>query len=198
MTILARLRFDAPVGGSQFSQETSTVLRRHADAWSCCPRVTRQATTAAIRASHPARGRLSIIRDYTCVTVAALASGSPWTFPSRKNQPQPLRPRCRLNINAAESAIDAAIAGIGITHVLSYQVAYAVAEGKLRVVLEDFELAPMPLHLIHAAQGRLPLKMRSFLEFAAPHLRKSLIEDERRLARLPRGAKSESKPRRVA
>jgi hypothetical protein len=40
----------------------------------------------------------------------------------------------------------------------------------------------MPVHLIHAAQGRLPLKMRSFLEFAAPRLRKSLKIDEVKLA----------------
>ena len=39
-------------------------------------------------------------------------------------------PRCRLNVNTAEAAIDAAIAGVGITHVLSYQVARAVADGK--------------------------------------------------------------------
>ncbi|MEH2480203.1 hypothetical protein V1282_003560 [Nitrobacteraceae bacterium AZCC 2146] len=31
----------------------------------------------------------------------------------------------------------------------------------------------MPVHLIHAAQGRLPLKMRSFLEFVTPRLQKT-------------------------
>jgi hypothetical protein len=66
--------------------------------------------------------------------------------------------------------------------VISYQVARAVAEGKLQVVLREFEPEPMPVHLIHAAQGRLPLKMRSFLEFAAPRLRKSLERDEAKLA----------------
>lgn len=96
-----------------------------------------------------------------------------------------MRPTCRLNINTAECAIDAAVAGIGVTHVISYQVATAVSEDKLQVVLEEFEPPPMPVHLIHAAQGRLPLKMRSFLEFSAPRLRKSLESDEVKLSAKP-------------
>ena len=128
------------------------------------------------------------------MTFAALASGSSWTFPTRgKGNAQPVRPRCRLNINTAESAIDAAVAGIGVTHVLSYQVAQFVAEGKLQVVLEDFEPEPMPVHLMHAAQGRLPLKMRLFLDFAAPRLRKSLLADEAALAQGAELARKRSK-----
>jgi len=134
------------------------------------------------------------LADLTCVTFAALASGSSWTFPTRgKGNAQPVRPRCRLNINTAESAIDAAVAGIGVTHVLSYQVAQFVAEGKLQVVLEDFEPEPVPVHLMHAAQGRLPLKMRLFLDFAAPRLRKSLLADEAALAQGAELAKKRSK-----
>jgi DNA-binding transcriptional LysR family regulator len=135
----------------------------------------------------------------TCVTFSALASGSSWTFPtSGKSNAQPVRPRCRLNINTAESAIDAAVAGIGVTHVLSYQVAQYVAEGKLQVVLEDFEPEPVPVHLMHAAQGRLPLKMRRFLDFAAPRLRKSLLADEASLAQGAELAKKRSKDKKKA
>jgi DNA-binding transcriptional LysR family regulator len=137
------------------------------------------------------------LADLTCVTFAALASGSPWTFPTRgKSNAQPVQPRCRLNINTAESAIDAAVAGIGVTHVLSYQVAQRVAEGTLRVVLEDFEPEPVPVHLMHAAQGRLPLKMRRFLDFAAPRLRKSLLVDEASLAKGAELAKRRSKDKK--
>jgi DNA-binding transcriptional LysR family regulator len=113
-----------------------------------------------------------------------MAVGASWTFPQNgRTAAQSVRPRCRLNVNTAESAIDAAIAGIGVTHVLSYQIARAVAEGKLRVVLKDFEPEPLPVSLIHAGQGLLPLKMRSFLEFAAPRLRKSLASEQSKLDR---------------
>ena len=137
-------------------------------------------------AKHGMPKQLSDLVDLTCVTFAALNGNSSWVFPGKGRSPSlPVRPTCRLNINTAESAIDAAIAGIGVTHVISYQVARPVAEGKLQVVLQEFEPEPMPVHLIHAAQGRLPLKMRSFLEFAAPRLRKSLKIDEVKLAMKP-------------
>jgi DNA-binding transcriptional LysR family regulator len=115
------------------------------------------------------------LADFTCVTFAG-TPGS-WTFESRKYVAQPERPRCRLHVNTAEAAIDAAIAGVGLTRVLSYQVSRAITEGKLTVVLKDFEPAPAPVHIIHAGQGLLPWKVRRFLEFAVPRLRKVLIED---------------------
>jgi DNA-binding transcriptional LysR family regulator len=79
-----------------------------------------------------------------------------------------------LHTNTADSAIDAAIAGVGVTNVLSYQAARGVSEKKLKIVLRDFEPPPIPIHMIHAHHGLLPLKMRCFLEFAAPRIRKSV------------------------
>ncbi len=58
---------------------------------------------------------------------------------------------------------------------LSYQAAKAIEQGKLVAVLEEFEPEPMPVSLLHAGQGFLPLKMRSFLDFVAPRLRKALL-----------------------
>ena len=84
---------------------------------------------------------------------------------------------CRLKINTAEAAIDAAIAGIGVTNVLSYQVARPVSEGKLSLILQDFEPEPTPVHIVHGRQALLPLKLRLFVDFAASRLRKSLDDD---------------------
>jgi len=120
----------------------------------------------------------------TCVTFANLPAGSSWSFAAgEKNLTQYQRPRCRLNINTADAAIEAAIAGIGVTHVLSYQITKAVEQGLLRIVLTDFEPDPMPVHLIHAGQGLVPQKLRSFVEFAAPRLRKILTDEQRKLER---------------
>jgi DNA-binding transcriptional LysR family regulator len=118
------------------------------------------------------------LADLTCVTFSSLSSGSSWTFPSSGRGMVPADPpQCRLNVNTAEAAIDAALAGVGITRVLSYQIARAVRDGKLVVVLRDFEPDPLPVHLVHAGQGLLPLKMRSFLDFAVPRLRQALAAD---------------------
>ncbi len=122
------------------------------------------------------------LADHMCVTFTALASGMTWIFNPRGKPAKGVRPYCRLKINTAEAAIDAAIAGVGVTNVLSYQVARAVAAGKLRLVLQDYEPDPSTVHLVHAGQKILPLKLRRFTEFAASRLRKSLAADLAKLS----------------
>lgn len=90
-------------------------------------------------------------------------------------------PVYRLHVNTAEAAIDAAIAGVGLTSVLSYQVAEAVEAGKLKLALTSFEPTAAPVHLVHAHSSLVPQKMRAFLEFAAPRLRNSVAEVDMRL-----------------
>jgi DNA-binding transcriptional LysR family regulator len=82
--------------------------------------------------------------------------------------------RTRLSVTTAEAALDAAIDGVGVTRVLSYQVAAAVADGRLKLILPDHDGEPLDVSLIHAGQGRIPLKTRAFLDMAAPQLRQSL------------------------
>ncbi|TIT21776.1 MAG: LysR family transcriptional regulator [Mesorhizobium sp.] len=69
--------------------------------------------------------------------------------------------RSRLSVNTADAAIDAAVAGVGVTRVLSYQSAKAIEQGKLIAVLEEFEAEPTPVSLAHAGQGLLPLSCTS-------------------------------------
>lgn len=80
----------------------------------------------------------------------------------------------RLTVSTAEAALDAAAAGVGITRVLCYQAAAAVADGRLELILREHEGEPLGVSLIHAGQGRMPLKTRAFLDLAAPRLRQAL------------------------
>lgn len=80
----------------------------------------------------------------------------------------------RLAVTTTEAAAQAAIQGVGVTRLLHYQVADAVVRGELRIVLQTYEMEPAPVHLVHASRGRMPLKMRRFLDFAAPRLRETL------------------------
>jgi DNA-binding transcriptional LysR family regulator len=77
-------------------------------------------------------------------------------------------------VNTAEAAIDAALAGVGITRILSYQVGKAAQSGVLITVLAKFEPAPMPINLVYARQRLLPVKLRAFLDFAPARLRQRL------------------------
>lgn len=82
--------------------------------------------------------------------------------------------RARLVVSSAEAAVDAAIAGVGVVHLLHYQVADAVKAGRLLLVLEAFEGTPAPVHLLHASLSQLPLKTRRFLDVASGSLRNAL------------------------
>jgi DNA-binding transcriptional LysR family regulator len=73
-----------------------------------------------------------------------------------------------------EAAIYGAVAGFGVTRALSYQVARAVSDGRLQLVLAEYEPAPSPVSLIHGPQGLTPRKVRMLLDFAAPRLRARL------------------------
>jgi DNA-binding transcriptional LysR family regulator len=109
------------------------------------------------------------------VTFDPLSSPQHWIFPDPKSKRELRVPvRSRLSVNTAEAAIDGAAAGLGVTRVLSYQVAQAVMEGKIQIVLAEYEPAPLPVSLIHAGQGLTPLKVRMLMDFAAPRLRARL------------------------
>ena len=78
-----------------------------------------------------------------------------------------------------EAAVDATVAGAGIARLLCYQVAQAVREGALRVLLKPHEPEPMPLHLITLGGRQAPLKLRAFSDFVAPRLPPRLVFDDR-------------------
>lgn len=110
---------------------------------------------------------------HDCVTFEGLMSPDTWTFAAGKSE-TPVAIHSRLVVNTAEAAIDAAIAGVGITRVLSYQIASAIEAGALAVALQEFEPAPVPVNLVYTGGRLLPLKLRAFLDFAAPRLKARL------------------------
>jgi DNA-binding transcriptional LysR family regulator len=112
------------------------------------------------------------LAGHDCISFTASSQAERWSYPRPKPQRVNMHPR--LLVNTAEAAIDAATAGLGITRVLSYQVARSLAEGSLRLILEEFEPEEIPVSLLHR-EDRLPqAKVQSFIAFAAPRLRAAL------------------------
>jgi DNA-binding transcriptional LysR family regulator len=110
-----------------------------------------------------------------CVNFEFLSPASSWPFrfkDAKGTTDVPIRPR--LSVTTAEAAVWAASEGVGATRVLHYQCADAVRDGSLRIILADFEVEPLPVHLLHAGRGELPTKTRFFLNFAAQRLRARL------------------------
>jgi DNA-binding transcriptional LysR family regulator len=77
-------------------------------------------------------------------------------------------------VNSAEAAIGAAIGGLGVLRMMSYKIEDARCAGALEIVLEGFEAPPWPVSILYPGQGSLPLKLRTFVNFATPRLRARL------------------------
>lgn len=109
------------------------------------------------------------LANLDAIVFGSLMSPPNWQFGSER--PLKVMPlRSRLIVNTAEAAIDAAIDGLGFTRVLSYQAAQAIKAGRLVPLLEKFEPAPWPVHLLYEPRALIPQKLRAFLDFAAQRI----------------------------
>jgi DNA-binding transcriptional LysR family regulator len=70
----------------------------------------------------------------------------------------------RFITNSADAALLHAEQGGGLTRVMAYQAADAVAGGRLKVVLEKFEQAPLPIHIVYPTSRLLSAKVRTFVD----------------------------------
>jgi len=115
------------------------------------------------------------LADHDVVSFDSVSSLTTWRYWSGGNEVA-VHLRSRLSVSTIDAAIDAGLAGAGVVRALSYQVANYVRNDQLRLLLEAYEPIPRPVHLVHAKQSRLPLKLRAFFDFVAPRLRDRLIE----------------------
>ena len=86
------------------------------------------------------------------------------------------QPNVRLKVNTGSAALAAAVAGVGITRLPTYQMANELRSGALVPLLCDFDQLFVPVHLAYVRQGLLPLKVRAFLDWMAPRMRRKLQE----------------------
>jgi len=110
---------------------------------------------------------------HDCITFSGLPIGHRWTAWHGKGKKR-IAIRPRLVVNTAEAAVDAAIAGLGITRVLSYQAARAIADGQLKVILETWDTAEIPVSILHREDRLAQPKVQAFVAFAATALRRRL------------------------
>lgn len=125
---------------------------------------------------------------HRCISFDGLDAATSWTFATHDGQRRQVAVQSRLTVSTADAAIAAAALGLGLTRVLSYQVADALREGRLVRVLADAEPPAVPASLIYPGQGRLPMKTRAFIDFAVGLLRdrlRALPDEPTPAARVP-------------
>ncbi len=111
------------------------------------------------------------LKDHDIVSLVQMAPGGEWSFET-DGKAQAFRPSSRLLVNTADAAIAAALAGRGITRVLSYMVAPEVKAGRLELLLEDHEPPLVPVHVVHKETGQTSARVRAVVDHLVQHLRR--------------------------
>lgn len=115
-------------------------------------------------AAHGAPANVPALHGHALVSFTELDRAHEWRFgPTGKTA---IRIEPRLTVNTADAAIAAAVAGAGITRVLSYQAIDAVASGRLVTVLDALAPPPIPVHLVYQANRRTSVNVRAFIDAA--------------------------------
>ena len=112
---------------------------------------------------------------HRCICFDGLDAATAWAFAGKAGEKRHVPVHSRLTVSTADAAIAASALGLGLTRVLSYQVADALRDGRLVRVLAADEPPAVPASLIYPAQGRLPMKTRAFIDLAAGQLRQRLL-----------------------
>jgi DNA-binding transcriptional LysR family regulator len=121
-------------------------------------------------AQHGVPQRPEALAQHLVVAATGVTPTTEWRFFEGRRQ-LPVRLQPRLTVSTNEAAAAAATAGMGITRLPLYQIAQAVQDGQLRLVLEDFERAALPIHVVHREGRNAPHKVRAFLDLAVATLR---------------------------
>lgn len=120
--------------------------------------------------------------QHQCISWTTLGPYKAWEFrlgPDDDSGSAMVPIRVRLSSATPDSAVDAACAGLGLVQATSYQVAEAVRAGTLVPLLRGFEAPATPVSLVYPSKRLTPLKLRAFLDFAAPRLARRLDEVSR-------------------
>lgn len=114
-------------------------------------------------ATHGKPRHPSEIATHRIVHFGALSAAPDWRFVENGRE---IRVACapRFTTNSADAAIYHAEQGGGLARVLAYQAAEGLASGRLEAVLVDYEIAPLPIHLVYPTSRLLSAKVRVFVD----------------------------------
>lgn len=107
---------------------------------------------------------------HTIIAASGISPRVEWKF-GALDDPTMVRMKPRLTVTSNDAAIDAAVGGLGVCRLLSYQVAEQLRDGRLSIILADYEEAPLPVHVLHRESKFGSSKVRKFIDMLVDYLR---------------------------
>jgi molybdate transport repressor ModE-like protein len=106
--------------------------------------------------------------EHDCLGFGDVPGVAEWRFQDGAAR-RAVRISTRLCINDLDALVRAALAGVGLIRVPSWQVAPYLADGRLRTVLEAYQRPPTPLSILTLRNRLLLPKVRVFVDFLQQH-----------------------------
>ncbi|MDD5273300.1 MAG: LysR family transcriptional regulator [Methylovulum sp.] len=103
---------------------------------------------------------------HVIIAANTVASAVEWRFDQ-----QTIKIKPRLSVTSNDAAIAAVLADMGVTRLLSYQIAPYLATGQLQTMLETFESERLPIHVLHREGRYASAKVRAFVDLIVDKLR---------------------------
>jgi DNA-binding transcriptional LysR family regulator len=131
------------------------------------------AASPAYLSRHPVINEPADLAKHQIISMTHFGQDS-WSFPPLKNSsvPRTVQFTPRLIVNTVRAAVASAAEGNGITRLFSYHIADQIRDGRLQILLDEDEPPPLPVHLL-TPPGRLSVpKVRAFVDFAVPRLKR--------------------------
>ena len=110
------------------------------------------------------------LAEHDIVVARALTPSPEWRFEGGR-EARSVRIVPRKSSTSNDAALAAVADGFGLTRVLSYMAAPRLTDGQLKIVLSQFEAAPMPVSVVHHEGRRATPKVRAFIDLAVSMLR---------------------------
>jgi DNA-binding transcriptional LysR family regulator len=115
------------------------------------------------------------IQHHRCVRHMGLVPRSEWHF-RVGNRHVAIPITSIISSNEIDSAMNACIEGLGLGMFLSYMVAPHTKNGRLRYVLQEFEVEPMPVQVVYPQARLMSSKVRVFVDECVEKLRRARFD----------------------
>lgn len=116
---------------------------------------------------------LESLSQFCTITAAMEGRAAHWRF-QQNGQPVRMEMRSQLTVTSFQAAVMAAKQAWGLTQLMSYQVAAHLQSGALQVVLREYEMPPVPIHVVYPEGRKSSAKVRSVVDFCVERLRHDL------------------------
>ncbi len=117
----------------------------------------------------------SDLARHACIVRTSAQDARTWAFQSPDGVAQRVSVGGPFEADSAYVTNHAVLAGLGIAIAPFFQVRSAIEAGAAEIVLEDFTLAPIPVHAVWPSGGRTPARVRRFVDLLAQRLKKETM-----------------------